>query len=73
MHIELEDFGHPWDGEKNYKPWWKRMINFKVSVAKKNDNISYTTRWKFELPLTPYSWYVKYRIWKRRRELNGTN
>ena len=67
IHIELEDFGHPWDGEKNYQPWWKRMIQFRFSFVKKNDDISYSTKWKFEVPLTPYCWYIKYRVWKKRR------
>lgn len=73
VHIELEDFGHPWDGEKNYKPWWKRMIQFRFSFAKKNDDISYSTKWKIEIPLSPYSWYIKYRIWKKRRKKDGTD
>lgn len=73
VHIELEDFGHPWDGEKNYKPWWKRMIQFRFSFTKKNDDISYSTKWKIEIPLSPYSWYIKYRIWKKRRKKNGTD
>ena len=73
VHIELEDFGHPWDGEKNYKPWWKRMIQFRFSFAKKDDDISYSTKWKIEIPLSPYSWYIKYRIWKKRRKKDGTD
>ena len=73
VHIELEDFGHPWDGEKNYKPWWKRMIQLRFSFAKKNDDISYSTKWKIEIPLSPYSWYIKYRIWKKRRNKDGTD
>jgi hypothetical protein len=73
VHIELEDFGHPWDGEKNYRPWWKRVILLRFSFAKKNDNISYSTKWKFEIPLTPYRWYISYRIWKKRRKKDGTN
>lgn len=73
VHIELEDFGHPWDGEKNYKPWWKRMIKFRFGFAKKNDDISYSTKWKFEVPLTPYCWYIKYQVWKKRRKKSGTD
>ena len=73
VHIELEDFGHGWDGEKHSRPWWKRMIQFRISFAKKDDDISYSTKWKIEIPLSPYSWYIKYRIWKKRRKKNGTD
>lgn len=74
IHIEVEDFGHPWEKGKKYDPWWKRMINFKFSIAKKDDNnISYSTKWKIEIPLSPYSWYIKYRIWKKRRKKSGTD
>ena len=73
VHIELEDFGHGWDGGKHSRPWWKRMIQFRISFAKKDDDISYSTKWKIEIPLSPYSWYIKYRIWKKRRKKNGTD
>lgn len=73
VHIELEDFGHGWDGEKHSRPWWKRMIQFRFSFAKKDDDISYSTKWKIEIPLSPYSWYIRYRIWKKRRKKNGTD
>ena len=71
VHIELEDFGHSWGGEKNYKPWYRRMVQFRISFAKKNDDISYSTKWKIEIPLSPYSWYIKYRVWKKRRKKDG--
>ena len=73
VHIELEDFGHGWDGEKHSRPWWKRMVQFRFSFAKKDDDISYSTKWKIEIPLSPYSWYIKYRIWKKRRKKDGTD
>ena len=47
------------------------MINFDISLSKKDGEYSYSVFKSIKIPLTPYAYKIQYRIWKKRRKKDG--
>ena len=60
--LEMTDFGrHLGEKKKENKPWYKRMIDLEFRFGSKGDSeISYTVDKHFKIPLSPYSFYVRF-------------